>query len=125
MTAVFGIAVFLAFLFGAVQITLHLFASSAVSAAAFDVARAMAAEDGISCADAEQRARSTLGSYGSQATIECPTAGISAEEVAVRVVAPSPAPLLDGFFGLGLDLGQIQREAIVRQERFRAGEVAP
>lgn len=122
ITAVFGFGVFLTFLLGAVQITLHLFASSTVSAAAFDAARAMAAEDADrSCAVAEQRVRTVLGEYAGQVTVTCPltAAGADADEVSVRVVGPSPAPFLDGFLGVTLDLGTIERESVVRREQFR------
>lgn len=119
VTAVFGFLVFLTFLFGAVQTSLHLFATSAVSSAAFEAARAMATESGGGCDQAVGRATAALGRYGDRASVSCPAAG--AEDVTVRVSAPSPAPLLDGFFGFGLDLGQIEREATVRRERFRPG----
>lgn len=122
ITAVFGFGVFLTFLFGAVQITLHLFASSTVSAAAFDAARAMAAEGASpSCVVAQQRARSVLGDYGDRVQVTCPltAAGADADEVSVRIVGPSPAPFLDGFLGVTLDLGAIERESVVRREQFR------
>jgi hypothetical protein len=120
VTAVFGFVVLLSFLLGAVQLSLHLFASSAVSSAAFDAARAMAAENGISCSQAEARVRQQLGSYGDRVTARCPPE-TPADLAAMRVVAPSPAPFLDGFFGLQFDLGTIEREAFVLREEFRSG----
>lgn len=120
ITAVFGFIVLLSFLFGAVQLSLHLFATSAVSSAAFDAARAMAAESGRSCPQAQARARELLGQYGSDVALEC-LVSPDDEEVAMRIVGPSPAPFLDGFFGLQFDLGTIEREAWVRRERFREG----
>lgn len=127
ITAVLGFAVFLTFLLGAVQITLHLFATSTVSAAAFDAARAMATEDADrSCAPAQQRARAVLGAYGDRVEVSCPltAAGADGDQVSVRVVGPSPAPFLDGLFGVRLRLGTIEREAVVRREEFRS-EVEP
>lgn len=122
ITAIFGFIVLLSFLFGAVQLSLHLFASSAVSSAAFDAARAMAAESGRSCPQAQARARDLLGQYGSGSDIQVQClASPDDEEVAMRITAPSPAPFLDGFFGLQFDLGTIEREAWVRRERFREG----
>lgn len=119
ITAVFGFVVLLAFLFGGVQLSLHLFASSAVSAAAFDAARSLAAEGSGSCLAARERALSVLGAYGQDVTVVCPD--VAPDVAAVRITGPSPAPLLDGFFGLGFDLGGIEREAQVRVERFRPG----
>ncbi len=120
VTAVFGFIVFLSFLFGAVQISLHLFASSAVSSAAFDAARSIAAEDGRTCDEARARARSQLGSYGTDPDVAITCSTVADDQVAVRIVAPSPAPLLDGRF----DLGTIDRQAVILREEFRPG-VAP
>jgi hypothetical protein len=118
VTAVFGVGVFLAFLLFAVQVMLHLYGTSTVSAAAFDGARLMAAEDGISCAAAGSHVRDVLGPYGARVSVTCPVR--TAEVVAVQVVGPSPAPLVDGFLS-GFDLGAIDRTARVRVETFRPG----
>lgn len=122
ITAIFGFVVFLSFLLGTVQLSLHLFASSAVSSAAFDATRSMAAENGRTCGEGIARARELLGGYGSDpgVQISCPT-DVGPDEVALRITAPSPAPLLDGFFGLGFDLGGIDREVRMTTEQFRAG----
>jgi hypothetical protein len=118
VTAVFGVGVFLAFLLFAVQVMLHLYGTSTVSAAAFDGARLMAAEDGVSCAAAGSHVRDVLGAYGARVSVTCPVQ--TADAVAVRVVGPSPAPLVDGFL-TGFDLGDIERTARVRVETFRPG----
>lgn len=117
LTAVFGFIVFMTFLLGAVQISLHLFASSAVSAAAFDAARSVAAESGRSCSEARERARAQLGAYGSGPEVTIACSGGDADPVVVRIVAPSPAQLLNDTF----DFGTIDREARVRREQFRPG----
>jgi hypothetical protein len=118
VTAVFGVGVFLAFLLFAVQVMLHLYGTSTVSAAAFDGARLMAAEDGVSCAAAGSHVRDVLGAYGARVSVSCPVQ--TADTVAIRVVGPSPAPLVDGFLA-GFDLGDIERTARVRVETFRPG----
>lgn len=121
ITAVFGVAVFLTFVLFTVQALLHLFATSTVSAAAFDAARSAAAEDGRTCGQAEAAAIDLLGDYGAEAAITCAR---TAEDVVVAITAPSPSPLLRGFFGAAFDLGDITREARVRIEEFRPGDTA-
>jgi hypothetical protein len=118
MTAVFGVTIFLGFLLFAVQVLVHLYGTSTVSAAAFDGARLMAAEEGISCGAAGAHVRSILGEYGGRVTVDCPE--VTADVVSVRVVGPSPARLVDGFLS-GFDLGSIERTARVRVETFRPG----
>lgn len=118
VTAVFGIAVFLTFLLFTVQTLLHLFASSTVSAAAFDAARSVAAEGGRDCGQAEAAAVDLLGSYGAEVSFSCVRSG---DDVVVAITGPSPAPLVNGFFGRAFDLGTIEREARVRAEEFRPG----
>lgn len=111
-----GIGVFLAFLLLAVQVLLHLHAATTVSAAAFDGARLMAVEDGLGCGGADAHVRGILGGYGAEVVVDCPID--DGDVVAVRVVGPSPAPLVDGFLR-GFDLGGIERTARVRVETFR------
>jgi hypothetical protein len=115
LTSVFGVGVFLGFLLLAVQVLLHLYGTSTVSAAAFDGARLMAAEDGVSCGAASDHVRGLLGDYGARVAISCPSTG---DVAAVQVAGPSPAPMVDGFLG-GFDLGDIERTARVRVEDFR------
>ncbi|MEX1177428.1 MAG: hypothetical protein WEB09_03110 [Nitriliruptor sp.] len=124
LTTVFGTTIFLLFLLFAVQVLLHLYGTSTVSAAAFDGARLMAAEDGIGCPAARAHVRGILGDYGASAVVDCrlvpPGSPEVVEVVEVRVVAPSPAPLVENLFG-GFDLGDIERTARVRVEVFRPG----
>lgn len=117
----FGVAIFLGFLLLATQVLLHLYATSTVSAAAFDVARRAAAED-AGCADAPQRARQLLGTYGQrpEVTVTCKAAG---ERTRVTIAGPTPARLLSGL-GDGVAAGGIERSAQVRTERFREVPVA-
>lgn len=117
LTAVFGVAIFLGFLLLAVQVMVHLYATSAVSAAAFDAARLMAAEDGIGCPEATAHVQQLLGGYGDRVSVTCPA---NATQVGVTISGPSPAPLVDGF-RRGFDLGQVERTAMVRVERFDTG----
>lgn len=121
VTAVFGVTIFLGFLLFAVQVLVHLYGASTVGAAAFDGARLMAAENGISCAAAGNHVREVLGAYGSRVEVTCPDGGgDTGDVVSVRVVGPSPAPLIDGF-RQGFNLGDIERTARVRVEIFRGG----
>lgn len=116
VTAVFGIAIFLAFLLFASQVLTHLYATSTVTAAAFDTARRLAT-DGVPCTDANASAiaSSVLGGYASQATTTCRQ---SADQVTVTIRGPSPArALTSGFGGSGIDA--IDRSASVRVETFR------
>lgn len=123
ITAVFGVGIFLTFLLFTVQVMLHLYATSVISAAAFDGARGLASEDASSCAEARSAARSLLGDYGQDPALTFPVCGLEdGGDVAVfSVRAPSPAPLVDGFFRASFGLGDIEREARVRTEQFRAG----
>jgi hypothetical protein len=114
LTSVFGIGIFLGFLLLAVQVLLHLYATTTVSAAAFDGARLMAAEGGVGCAQATSHVQGLLGTYGGRVQVSCPR---TATQVGITVSGPSPAPLVDGFLR-GFDLGQIERTAMVRIERF-------
>ncbi len=120
LTSVFGIGVFLGFLLLAVQVLLHLFATSTVSAAAFDAAQLVAAEGDTSCGRAEAHADSLLGDYGSDVDFTCDD---GAETVTVTITGPSPAPLIGGFTEWS-GLGAIEREAQVRTEDFRASSDA-
>jgi Flp pilus assembly protein TadG len=115
ITAVFGVAIFLGFLFFAVQVLVHLYATSAVTAAAFDVTRAVAADGGIGRAEAEQNARDLLGEYGASVRFRWSE---TPDEVVLRVTGPTPAPLIQTVARLGAFDG-IEREVRVRKEGFR------
>lgn len=92
VSAMFSLAMFLAFVLVAAQVSLHLFASSVVGAAAFDASRYAAAE-GRGCAGSsptpEDVARRRLGPISGRSAVK-----IVCEErpstVRVSVVMPSP-----------------------------------
>ncbi len=117
ITSVFGVLIFLGFLMLATQVLLHLYATSTVSAVAFDTARRAAAE-GADCAsvDAAQRIRRSLGDYGH--VIDDPVCTTEGEDTVVTVTGPTPARLADAFGG-GVGLDRIERTARVRTEQFR------
>jgi hypothetical protein len=120
-----GVAVFLAFLLFAVQLLMNLYATSAVTSAAFDGARAVAGHrvahrDGVTMhqaeVDAEARIRTELGRFGDQVTIDWSSSDDNT--VAVRVQGRAPRFRLPGLGGpLGFD--QIDRTARVRREDIR------
>jgi len=114
VTAVFGVAIFLGFLLLATQTLLHLYTSSIVSSAAFDVARRAAAEDGGGCAEVDQHVRGRLGDHAAGTRVDCRDDG---DQLHLRVRTESPARLLAGFGDTG---GRsIERTATVRIERVR------
>jgi hypothetical protein len=120
-----GVAVFLAFLLFAVQLLMNLYATSAVTSAAFDGARAVAGhrvahDDGAvmhqAQVDAEARIRAELGKFGDQVTIDWSASDDAS--IAVRVQGRAPRFLLPGLGGpLGFD--HIDRTARVRREDVR------
>lgn len=115
VAAVFGVAIFLGFLLLATQVLVHLYATSAVTAVAFDEAR-RASGDAGSCAVAESRARDRLGSWGrrSDVTVACRVV-TGGEGTQVSIAGPSPARGLGLFGGLGVT-DRIERDATFRTE---------
>jgi hypothetical protein len=101
---------FLLLLLLATQTLVRLYATSTVSAAAFDAARRVAT--GASPDDAEQHARATLGSYGSRPTFQW---SLDPDDVTLTVDAPSPLFGPASWSGLG----HIHRTVHVRREVFR------
>jgi hypothetical protein len=120
ISSIFGVVIFLGFLMLATQVMVHLYASSTVSAVAFDVAR-RASADGAGCAGAQSRALDLLGSYGDPATVtvDC-TDGPGAGVRSVTISGPTPARMVDAF-GTTLGTDRIERTATVRIEEFRPG----
>ena len=109
-----GVAVFLAFLLLAVQLLFNLYATSAVTAAAYDAARVVAGSDG-DVTSAEQRARQVLGRYARRVSFEW---SVDADTIALRVRAKNPTFLLPALGGaVGFD--EIDRTVRVRVERPR------
>lgn len=117
IASIFGLLIFLAFLMLATQVLVHLYATSTVSAVAFDTARRAAAE-GADCASigAGAHVRQALGGYGQR--IDEPTCGVEGDETVVIVEGPTPARLVDAF-GSGLGIDRIERTARVRTEQFQ------
>lgn len=117
LSAWFGLVVFLALLFVAVQILFNLYTTSVVTSVSYDAARRVAASQGdpAAIADAEAHARQALGRYAPQVSFEWSTDG---DVVALRVRAHNPAhvlPVTAGRFAFG----DIDRTVRVRLERFR------
>jgi hypothetical protein len=114
--AVFGIAVFLAFLLVSTQVLVHLSATSNVTAAAFDAARRAAADGGGGCAVAPLRARALLGPYGARpdVAVHCTEHGGT---LRVTIRGPSPAGGLARPFVRLASAETIQRSASVQLER--------
>ena len=119
ISTVFGVAIFFAFLMLSTQVLIHLYASSTVSAVAFDVAR-RASADGAGCAGAADRAYQLLGSYGDPATVTVSCAE-DADMRSVTITGPTPARMVDAF-GAALGTDRIERTARVRIEQFRSGD---
>lgn len=99
-----GVAVFLVLLLFAVQVLLNLYATSVVTAAAFDAAREVAAAGGDrrAVAAAEAKAREVLGRYASAVTFEWTVP--AGEDVVVRVRAENR---LFAFPGLSIEPLQV------------------
>jgi hypothetical protein len=115
--------VFLALLFFATHLLLHLYATSVVTSAAAEAARVAAVGDvdhdsppavAQARARGEERARALLGHHGESAKIDW--SGSDADTVVVRVEAESPR-----FLGPGLltSFDHIERTARARVETLR------
>jgi len=117
LPTVVGVLVFLLFLLLAVQVLFHLYATSAVTAAAFDGARLLAAPaSGVGEAEAEAHVRSVLGRYGRD-RVEVAFAP-DPDHVVVTVRAPSPS-VMPATLRRPLGMDRIERTARVRVERGR------
>jgi hypothetical protein len=119
ISSITGVFVFLVLLLFAVQVTYDLFATSAVSAAAYDAARVVAGADAQGRAsattDAEAQARRVLGRYGDRVTF---TWRVDADWVELQVVAVNPGFLPVAIRRpLGADV--VDRTIRIRVERLR------
>ena len=116
-----GTLVFLALLFFAVQLLYNLYATSVVTAAAYDAARTVAGAQGGPGTepDAERQARDVLGRYGDNVDFDWRTDWSTGDEVVLRVRAENPNFLLGSFVGTHLGFEQVDRTIRVRVERFR------
>ena len=117
-----GVTAFLVLLLFASQVLVNLYATTTVTAAAFDAARIVAGGDGGegSEREAEASARRLLGKAGESAEFAWRwvdrDGDATHDHVELRVRADSPARLLPR---LDLPFQTIERTVVVRAERFR------
>ena len=112
-----GVAAFLLLLAFAVQLLFNLYATSSVTAAAYDAARMVAADGGdpATVPDAEAHAREVLGRYAERVRFDWERSDDTT--VRLHVAADNHNPL---FSGLGLTaLQRVDRTVEVRVECFR------
>lgn len=114
VSSVAGVLAFLAFLFLAVQILVHLFATSYVNAAAFDAARLASGAAGVASVEARAHGLDVLGDFADRVSEF--SVVVTDDHVTVRVRAASPA-LLPAMFGRVLGAESIDRSVILRRER--------
>lgn len=112
--SIVGVTVFLTLLLFAVQLALNLYATSAVSAVAWDAAREVA-HDGEP-EPAERRARSILERYEARGGRLSFDWDLRREDVVVLHVVAEREPLLAG---IRFPFQRIERTVTVRWERFR------
>lgn len=110
-----GFTIFMVLLLLAVQVLVHLYATSAVTAAANEAAEQVASAGGSPSAvpAAQREAVSRLGSFGSGHT-HFDWTELGGQQVTVRVTAESPS-----FLPLPASYRDIERTVTVRTERFR------
>lgn len=113
-----GLGAFLAFLLLACHVLVHLYATSVVTAAAFDAARIVSGSDGgpAAQADAIAHAQGLVGRWSDD--VELTFTRVDEEQVVLRAQAQSPA-LLPRTLGRLTEVGVIDREVRVRRETFR------
>lgn len=111
--AIVGVTAFLALLLFAVQLVLNLYATSVVTAVAFDGARIVAGAEGGREAErvAEAHVREVLGGHDLQLSWS-----YGDDVVALTVETEHPTSLLAG---MGLPYQRIRRTVEVRREAFR------
>lgn len=118
--AVAAVAVFLAFLFFAVQLVINLYATTTVTGLAYDAARRVAAapvtgRTAKTQSEAGQDLRDALGDYGRNVDLDWSesTPGV----VRLHVTAPNPNFLIFGGVPVGFDT--VDRTIEVRRETVR------
>ncbi len=110
-----GFAIFMLLLLVAVQTMVHLYATSAVTAAAYDAADAVATDPAGQVAEipaAESVARQRLGRLGASADFDWKQA--DGQQVVLELRVDSP-----GFLPFSSSLLRIDRTVVVRTEHFR------
>jgi len=120
VSSVFGVTAFLALLLFAVQLALNLYATSTVTAVAFDAARIVAGGDGgpEAEADAEAHVHALLGSENVAMSWEYrdTDAVVGADVVALTVEVDHPTRLLHV---MPIPYQHVARTVTVRIESFR------
>ena len=119
ISAWLGFVVFLGLLLFAVQALFNLYATSVVTAVAYDAARRVAVADGgtASIGAAEADARRALGRYGERVTFDW-SGTDDGQVVVLSVHARNPTRLLPALAG-PLAFDEIDRTVRVRVETFR------
>jgi hypothetical protein len=110
-----GFLIFMVLLLLGVQTLVHLYATSALTAAANEAAQQVATGGGAASEvpAAEAAARAGLGSFGAERT-QFDWIEVDDDQVVLRVTAMSP-----GFLPLSGSLQHISRTVTMRTERFR------
>ena len=118
ISSIFGLFVVLVLLLFAVQVVYDLYATSAVTAAAYDAARVVAGADGGpgATAVAEDGARQALGRYGERLRFEW---AVDDDVVQLHVVARNPG-FLPAALRSPLGVDTVDRTVRLRTERFRS-----
>src|SRR5680860_29253 len=88
--SVFGVAIFLGFMLLSTQVLIHLYASSTVTAVAFDTAR-RASGSGGGCAGPRAEAIVRLGTWGSDPGVDVRCTRTPDGRTEVIISGPSPA----------------------------------
>lgn len=116
--SVAGVLVFVCFLLFAVQISYDLYATSAVTSAAFDAVRIAAGatvDPDSARTNAETHARQVLGRYGDRVTFTWSQTG---DSVTLHVEATNPS-FLPTTLRRPLRLDRVDRTVTARVEQFR------
>jgi hypothetical protein len=113
-----GVLVFIVLLLFAAQVLLNLYATSVVTAAAYDAGRVVAGSDAglVAIPEAQAQAESVLGRYA--ANVRWDWSASDDDVIDVHVVATNPNKLLPGMAGK-LAFDTVDRHVRVRVERFR------
>jgi hypothetical protein len=113
-----GLLAFLLFLTLSAHVLVHLYATSVVTAVAFDAARVVSGSDGgpAQQAAALRHARGVLGRW--EGDVDLAFTRVDDDEVVLRVRARSPALLPRAWVSV-TGLGAIDREVRLRREVFR------
>lgn len=118
IASVFAVAIFLGLLLLSSQVLVHLYATSIVTAVAFDTAR-QASGAGGGCAAVLPDARARLGAWGRSEDVAVSCRTDASGDTEVRILGPSPARAL-AIFGPAVTR-DLDRGAVFRTERAPDG----